>query len=84
MGYTTGMLRKLNIELFGPCSDEDGMQPVTGDTVAFVSENGRVRFLTISGANQGPEGMVLYAMGGEKLLLSDCYFVFTVDESSAE
>jgi len=78
------MARAIGIELFGPASDEDGLRPVLGDTVAVVTESGRVQFVTISGTGYVVDGMVLYASNGQRLTPSDCYFVYTVDEGSVE
>lgn len=76
------MERILGIELYGPLNEESSVKPVLGDTVGTLMEDGRLRLLTITGAHPTPEGMVLYATGGEKLLLDDCYLLYTVDNNA--
>lgn len=78
------MAKALNIELFGPASNEDGLRPTIGDTVAVVSESGRVQFTNITGAVHGEDGMILYSSSGQRLMPAECYFVYTVDSSSVE
>ena len=78
------MDRVLGLQLYGPCSEEDDVVPLLGDTVAIIMENGRVRLLTVSGAGTSVDGSVLYASGGEKLRVSDCYLLYTVDDASVE
>jgi hypothetical protein len=84
MVQVNNMGRSLNIELFGPASNEDGLRPVIGDTVAIVSESGRVQFTSITGAVHGEQGMVLYSASGQRLMPEECYFVYTLDEGSVE
>lgn len=78
------MNRRLNIELIGPCTEDSDLKPGLNDTVATVSDEGYVRFHTITGVSADPNGMVIYAMGGEKLVLSECYMLFSGDDTYTE
>ena len=75
---------QIGLQLYGPCDEEHGIIPELGDTVAIIMKDGRVRLLTISGAGTSPDGSVLYASGGEKLLVTDCYLLYTTAETSVE
>lgn len=70
------MKNTLGLELRGPCTDDGDTKPALGDTVGVIQEDGRVRILSITGAIPTPEGMVLYATGGEKVALADCYLLY--------
>lgn len=76
-GYTTCMENELNIVMVGPCSEESEAKPALNDTVAVPVGDGRVRIMTITGAIPTPDGTVLYASGGEKVALTDCYLLYT-------
>jgi len=76
------MNRTIDLELYGPCSEEEELLPELNDTVAVITERGPVRFITITGVNRTMEGIALYGIGGERLLISDCYLIFTKDEDS--
>lgn len=77
------MSKKLSIELYGPLSEDSGIKLVTGTTVGVIGESGQLRLLTITGiGGETPQGTVLYASGGEQLLLSDCYLLYTSDAQS--
>lgn len=78
------MNRKLELEMYGPCGGDSELSPSLNDTVAVIGESGQVRFLTISGVNVGPEGLVLYATGGERVLPEECYLLYSSDPSTAE
>ena len=78
------MNRRLELELYGPCTEESELTPQMNDTVATIGENGQVRFHVISGVNMGPEGMVLYATGGERLIRDECYLLYSSDPTSVE
>lgn len=79
------MYRRLEIELYGPCSLEDNLKPEMNDTVAIIENDGRVRFVNITGANIDHTGTpVLYGHGGERLLYSDCYLIYTSDPDSTD
>ena len=77
------MNRTLDIELWGPCSEESEAKPALGDTVAVIRESGRVSLLSITGVNTVGDQTVLYATGGEKLVLTDCYLLYTSDLTAA-
>jgi hypothetical protein len=70
------MKNTLQLELRGPCTEESETKPGLNDTVGVILDDGRVRIMTISGAVPTPEGMVLYATGGEKVALTDCYLLY--------
>jgi len=77
-------MHRINLELFGPVNADPKMLPETGDQVAVVGESGRVRFTTIFKAQPTVDGPVLYGSNGERLNPGECYFMYTVDEASAE
>jgi hypothetical protein len=78
------MQNEINIVMVGPCSEESEAKPTLGDTVAVPVNDGRVRIMTITGAIPTPEGTVLYASGGEKVALTDCYLLYTQLPPSVE
>lgn len=78
------MNRELDIKMYGPLTEDGDVKPTLGDTVAIIMENGRVRLLTLTGVTKTLDGMVLYASGGERVMLTDCYLLYTVDPTSVE
>lgn len=77
-------MHRINLELFGPVGSDLKMLPESGDQLAVVGENGRVRFTTIAKAQPTVDGPILYGSDGVRLNPGECYFVYTVDEASAE
>jgi len=84
IAYSTRMVQQLNIVMHGPCSETDEDKPALNDTVAVILTSGKVRFLTITGAVYTTGGTVLYASGGEKVMLSDCYLLYTENGPSVD
>lgn len=74
----------ISIKLEGPLTDDGDMIPALGDTVGVIQTDGRLRLLTITGSTPTLEGQVLYASGGEKVALSDCYLLIACVKPSVE
>lgn len=72
----------LNIELRGPCSEESGIMPELNSSVALIDANGQVKIMTISGVAPTPQGVVLYATGGEKVAVESCYLIHVVEPAT--
>ena len=73
------MSQILGLELYGPCSENKGIKPELGDTVAVITESGRVRVYEIVKVDVNLNGPVYYARGGIPLVASDCYLIYAVD-----
>jgi hypothetical protein len=69
----------LNIELRGPCTEDSGLKPELNQSIALVDEHGQIKIMTVSGVAPTPDGVVLYATGGEKVAQDDCYLLHVVN-----
>lgn len=71
-------MRLLNLQLYGPCDEHDGILPNVNDSIAVIRGDGRVSVLTVTKVEPALSGVDIWAGLGERFRPSDCYLIYTV------